>query len=82
MDFKEQIVDRAMNRAMHARGVVMAAGELQADGKISVEDYVEIANVAINGYPYRAQEELERALARAINIPGEKPGEIPHLSSN
>ena len=38
MDFKEQIVDRALHRAMHARGVVMAAGELQADGKISVEE--------------------------------------------
>ena len=82
MTLRQQIEERAQRRAERAKEVFLAARELQTEGRISVDQYLQVVNAADAGYPYMAQEELERMLANTISAIGSGPEEDawePHI---
>ena len=66
MTHKEDVLERARRRAEKARELIRSAQELHTEGRISLESLLHITSEAEAGYPYKAQEDLERLLARQM----------------
>ena len=62
-EVKEAILREAERRVDRARDVLAAAQEFHDEGRITVGSLTKIVNAACEGYPYQAQDILERALA-------------------
>jgi len=66
MAHKEDVLERARKRAEKSRELIGSAQELHTEGRISLDSLLHITAEAEAGYPYKAQEDLERILAREM----------------
>jgi len=66
MATKEDVIIRAQKRAEKAKDLLSALHDLHREGRITIDSLIHISSAAESGFPYSAQKELERILAKQI----------------